>query len=215
MHTMKPAASCLLALLLVVVAPQGVPQQPPAPPQAPVYHIELIVFRANAALGAAENWAAQPGLRALGAAAESDESAGPNGQLARLVGLLPPTQYQLNDIAAKLRASGGYDPVAHVAWAQTASPWGTRAGFSLERLGVEVPGLTGMVFLERGQFLHLGMTLSYAMPSPPPGLAAGPGTTFTLNESRRVRFYERNYYDHPAFGAIALVTPAQGRRPGR
>ena len=31
-----------------------------------------------------------------------------------------------------------------------------------------------------------------------------------------VRFYERSYFDHPAFGVIALVTPAQGARaPGR
>jgi hypothetical protein len=31
-----------------------------------------------------------------------------------------------------------------------------------------------------------------------------------------VRFYERNYFDHPAYGVIALVTPAQGARaPGR
>ena len=49
--------------------------------------------------------------------------------------------------------------------------------------------------------------------SPPAGLGAGADTPFTLNESRRVRFYERNYFDHPAFGVIALVTPAQGARP--
>jgi len=67
-----------------------------------------------------------------------------------------------------------------------------------------------------GQFLHLGLSLSYAMPSPPDGLHAAPDTPFTLNQSRRVRFYERNYYDHPAFGVIALVTPSQGARaPGR
>jgi hypothetical protein len=28
-----------------------------------------------------------------------------------------------------------------------------------------------------------------------------------------VRFYERSYFDHPAFGVIALVAPAQGARP--
>jgi hypothetical protein len=76
-----------------------------------------------------------------------------------------------------------------------------------------VPGLSGTVFLERGQFLHLGMTLTYAMASPPAGLGAAPDTPFTINESRRVRFYERNYFDHPAFGVIALVTPARGARP--
>jgi hypothetical protein len=60
------------------------------------------------------------------------------------------------------------------------------------------------------------MSLTYAMPSPPPELSAAPDTPFTLNQSRRVRFYERNYYDHPAFGVIALVTPSQGSRaPGR
>ena len=66
-----------------------------------------------------------------------------------------------------MRASGAYVPVAHVAWSQTASSWGTRAGFPLQRLGVEVEGLSGTVFLEHGQFLHLGMTLNYAMAAPP------------------------------------------------
>jgi hypothetical protein len=69
------------------------------------------------------------------------------------------------------------------------------------------------VFLERGLYLHLGMTLTYANPSPPQGLGAASGTTFIMNQSRRIRFYERNYFDHPAFGVIALVSPAQGARP--
>src|SRR5437762_2997162 len=101
---------------------------------------------------------------------------------------------------------------AHAAWSQTASSWGTRASFALQRLGINVHGLSGTVFLERGQFLHLGVSLTYAMPSPPPGLGAAPDTPFTLNQSRRVHFYERNYFDHPAFGVIALVTPSQGAR---
>jgi hypothetical protein len=81
------------------------------------------------------------------------------------------------------------------------------------KLGIDVPGLTGNVFLERGQFLHLGMTLSYAVPNPPAALQALPGTVFTINESRRVKFYESTYFDHPAFGVIAMVAPAQGKRP--
>ena len=58
-----------------------------------------------------------------------------------------------------------------------------------------------------------GMALTYAPDSPAAGIGAGPGTTFSLSETRRIRFYERNYYDHPGFGVIALVTPAQGARP--
>jgi hypothetical protein len=157
----------------------------------------------------AENWSDEAGARSIA----GDESATGSSQVGRFVALLPPSAYQLGGLEERLRASGSYVPVAHVAWSQTASAWGTRAGFPLARLGVDVPGLTGNVFLERGQFLHLGLSLSWMMTAPPAGLGAGPGTTFTLNETRRVRFYERNYYDHPAFGVLALVTPAQGARP--
>jgi hypothetical protein len=178
----------------------------------PVYNVEIIVFRTAAAEGSAENWSEEAGAHSIA----GDESASGSLQVGHFVALLPPAAWQLNELENRLRASGAYVPVAHAAWSQTASAWGTRAGFAVNRLGIDVPGLSGNVYLEHGQFLHLGLSLTWAMDSPPDGLGAAPGTAFTLNESRRVRFYERNYYDHPAFGVIALVTPAQGpRAPGR
>ena len=178
----------------------------------PVYNVEIIVFRGAAAEGTAENWSEEAGARSIA----GDESASGSLQVGRFVALLPPAAYQLNELESRLRASGTYVPVAHAAWSQTASSWGTRAGFPVARLGIDVPGLSGNVYLEHGQFLHLGMMLNYAMSAPPPGLNAPPGTTFTINESRRVKYYDRNYFDHPAYGVIALVTPAQGgRAPGR
>src|SRR5690606_19917102 len=123
--------------------------------------------------------------------------------------------FQLNDIAARLRNSSSYQPIAHFAWQQTASSWGSRAGFTIDKLAGSVPGLSGIVFLERGSYLHLGMTLNYQTSNPPAGLGASPGTVFNLSESRRVKFFERNYYDHPAFGVIALVTPANRSTGGR
>jgi hypothetical protein len=208
----------LAGLLLTATRPSGA-QQAPAPAAAPanvpgatVYNVEIIVFRAASGAGGPENWSAEAGVRSIA----DDEGASASSQVGHFVAALPSSVWQLNELEGRLRASGAYVPVAHVAWSQTASAWGTRAGFAVQRLGIEVPGLSGNVFLERGQFLHLGMSLTYAMSSPPPGLAAAPGTPFALNESRRVRFYERNYFDHPAFGVIALVTPAQGARaPGR
>lgn len=199
-----PAAAAAPAAAATTPAPA-----PAATPAASVYNVEIIVFRTNQALGAAENWSAQAAREYN---SEGEAAGNPKG-VGRFVGLLPQTAWQLMPIENKMRTSGLYVPVAHVAWSQTASDWGTRAGFSLERLGLQVPGLNGTVFLERGQFLHLGMAMSYAPGSPPAGLGAGPGTTFSISESRRIRFYERNYYDHPAFGVIALVTPAQGSRP--
>jgi hypothetical protein len=176
----------------------------------PGYHIEIIVFRANSAQGGSENWSTEGSVNNT---VGEESSAANSSQVGHFISALPATQFQLADLEAKLRSSGAYVPVAHVAWAQTASAWGTRAGFPVQKLGVDIPGLNGTVYLERGQYLHLGMALSYAIASPPAGLGAGPGTAFALNENRRVRFYERNYYDHPAFGVIALVTPAQGARP--
>lgn len=184
----------------------------PAQSQQPAttYNVEIIVFRAHSAQGGAENWSAEaaaPGI-SIGA-----ENTGRGSQVGRFVGNLPASAFQLSDAESRLKSSGVYVPIAHVAWTQTASAWGRRSGLPLEQLGLDVAGLTGSVSLERGQYLHLGLALSYTPASPPAGAGAAPGTTFTLSESRRVKFYERNYYDHPAFGVIALVTPAQGGRP--
>jgi Peptidoglycan-binding protein, CsiV len=176
-----------------------------------VYNVEILVFRATQSLGGAENWNVQGDRNDDGT---SDEETGNAARtMGRFVGSLNASQFQLTPLENKLRSTGLYVPVAHAAWSQTASDWGTRAGFAVQKLGLDAPGLTGTVFLERGQYLHLGMALSYSPASPAAGIGAAPGSTFNLSESRRIRFYERNYYDHPAFGVIALVTPAQGARP--
>jgi hypothetical protein len=216
-HARARVLTVFLAALLCARAAAAAPEEQaaaPAPGPAPgpgstVYNIEIIVFRATSALGGAEDWSAEAGARNIA----GEESASGAVAVGHFVGALPSSAWQLGELENRLRSSGLYVPVAHTAWAQTASSWGTRAGFSLQKLGIEVPGLSGTVFLERGQWLHLGMSLTYAMAAPPQGLGAAPDTPFTINESRRVRFYERSYFDHPAFGVIALVTPAQGARP--
>ncbi len=187
----------------------GAPPAAPAAAPTTVYNIEIIVFRTNQALGGAENWSAQ-GSRDYGTDGETSETP---RRVGRFVAALPSTSWQLTPLETKLRSTGLYVPIAHASWSQTASDWGTRAGFNVDRLGIGVPGLTGTVFLERGQYLHLGVSLTYAPANPPAGMGAGPGTTFNISQSRRIRFYERNYYDHPGFGVIAMVTPAQGGRP--
>jgi hypothetical protein len=206
LHLARMRTLCLAIAAALACALPAASQEP----GSPAYNIEIVVFRATTAQGGAENWSAETG------AANSiagDEASSGSSQVGHFVSSIPSSGYQLTEIENRLRASGAYVPIAHVAWSQTASAWGTRAGFTLQKLGVDAPGLSGTVFLERGQYLHLGMTLAYADPSPPAGLGAAAGTTFTINQSRRIRFYERNYYDHPAFGVIALVSPAQGARP--
>jgi hypothetical protein len=172
-----------------------------------VYTIEVIVFRNLSGAGGPEDW----GAKAVARGPETPEAP----VTGRFVQAVPVSQFQLNDIEAKLRNTTNYQPIAHFAWQQTASSWGSRAGFTIAKLAGNVPGLSGIVFLERGSYLHLGMSLNYQPSNPPAGLGAAAGTTFNMSESRRVKFFERNYYDHPAFGVIALVTPANRATGGR
>jgi hypothetical protein len=172
-----------------------------------IYTVEVIVLRNMSGAGGPEDW----GVKAAARGPETPDTS----VTGKFVQLLPSSQYQLNDIAARLQNSTNYQPIAHFAWQQTASSWGSRAGFTIAKLAGNVPGLSGIVYLERGAYLHLGMSLTYQSQSPPPALGADPGTVFNLSESRRVKFFERNYFDHPAFGVITLVTPAKPSTGGR
>ena len=110
---------------------------------------------------------------------------------------LEAVQMQLGGIASKMRSSGSWQVLAHAGWVQGATDWPHHAGLTLEQLGINVPGLTGSVFVERGQFLHLGFDLHL-----------GENPTWSLSELRKVKFNEKNYFDHPGFGVIAIVSPA-------
>lgn len=176
-------------------------------PSSTVYTVELIVFRNVSGQGGAEDWSVKPVAR------RPDQPDSP--VTGRFVASVPASQFQLSDVANRLRNSSNYQPIAHFAWQQTASSWGSGAGFTVAKVGGNVPGLSGIIFLEAGTYLHLGMTLNYQSSNPPAGLGASPGQVFMMSESRRVKRYERNYFDHPAFGVIALVTPANQGTGGR
>ncbi len=120
----------------------GAPPEPhPAAAAAPlgptVYNVEVIVFRTNSTLGSPENWSAET-AQAQAAPLAADGETGPaanetagtsgagalQGASGRFVRALTPAEFQLSDLEARIKASGAYVPVAHLAWAQTASPWG-------------------------------------------------------------------------------------------
>jgi hypothetical protein len=193
----------LLALLAIVcVAPSSAQTASPR-----VYTVEIIVFRNNTGAGGPEDWSVKPIAR------RPDK---PDALVSgRFVQAIAASQFQLREVATRLQNSSSYQPIAHFAWQQTASSWGSGAGFTIAKLAGSVPGLSGIIYLEAKDYLHLGMTLNYTTSSPPAGLAAAPGTTFVLSESRRVKAFERNYFDHPAFGVIALVTPVNRATGGR
>jgi hypothetical protein len=184
------------ALLAAAATPLLRAQSPPAaeiPAGANLYTIELLLFRGGGG-AAGEDLAAVAGNLSL----DTDSAAATTPRSARLGEILPASRYKLGDAAVRLNASGNHKVIAHVAWTQTASAWSSGSGLTAEQLGLAASGLSGLVQLERGTYLHLGFSLTWA----PTG-----GGHYALNEMRRVRFADRNYYDHPAFGIIALVSP--------
>jgi hypothetical protein len=182
---------CYLIGLALSIGPwPALAQQPGAPQAAPLYTVELVVFRASS-IGPAEDWSAAASGRGFGSDANRAAAAPP-----QVVRVLTPGEYRLAGIEAGLRASGAWRPIAHAAWIQSAASWGTHIGIPLSELGVNAPELTGAIYLERSTYLHLGMTL----------ILAG-SEMYTINEMRSVKYNERQYFDHPAFGVIALVSP--------
>jgi len=206
MSSSRPTGRLALALSLVLAltlapaaraagATNAAGAAPAATGNGNAYQVEIVIFRAVEA----------PTGEDLSAPAEGR---GFNRQID--TGATPPVVYrtleasqmQLGGIAARLRSSGGWRVLAHAGWVQSATDWPRHAGIALDQLGITVPGLTGNVYVERGQFLHLGFNLQL-----------GENPTWSLSELRKVRFNEKNYFDHPGFGVIAIVSPAS-RNPG-
>jgi hypothetical protein len=156
-----------------------------------LYQVEVIIFQS----------VAPPAGEDLSTNAEGR---GFNGQLEHgaappaLLRMLDASEMQLGGLASRIGGSGSWRVLAHAGWIQGATDWPQHAGLKLEDLGITVPGLSGSVYVERGQYLHLGFDLRL-----------GTAPTWSLSELRKVKFNEKNHFDHPGFGVIAIVNPAR------
>jgi hypothetical protein len=181
-----PAPSVAASPAMAAPAGRSVAQQN----SAPLYGVEIIVFR-NSSVSGGEDWDAVPPGRGFGG------SAARGGAVPQVLRVLGASDYRLGTIEATLKASGAWRPIAHAAWIQTAANWGTHSGIALADVGINVPELSGMIYLERAPiYLHLGFDLHLSA-----------GATYTIKEMRSVRYNDKQYFDHPAFGIIAVVTP--------
>src|SRR5581483_8524366 len=104
---------CLLVAALACGIPAAISQEA----SSSAYNIELVIFRATTAQGGAENWSAETATASIA----GDEASSGSSQVGHFVALIPSSAFQLTDIESKLRSSGAYVPIAHVAWSQTAS----------------------------------------------------------------------------------------------
>jgi hypothetical protein len=189
--TVRRAALALLALLAMTqAAPLQAAASAASTPGTGAYQVEVVIFRAIDT----------PSGEDLSVPAEGrgfSHQIETNATPPSVYRTLEASQMQLGAVASKLRSSGSWKVLAHAGWVQGATDWPKHVGITLEQLGINVPGLSGSVFVERGQFLHLGFDLHL-----------GENPTWSLSELRKVRFNEKNYFDHPGFGVIAIVSPA-------
>jgi hypothetical protein len=156
---------------------------------ANLYKVELIVFRHATPIGSEDYNAPAEGR---GFSGKVDAA----GAAPRVVRMLDESELQLSAAAAALRTGNGTQLLAHAGWVQTATGWPRHTGLPIEQTGISVAGLTGNLYLERGELLHFGANLRY-----------GSDPAYALSELRKLRYNEKHYLDNPAFGLIVLVSP--------
>jgi len=176
----------LAALIALAAAPRAFAEAPP-PAGSGRYLIEVLAFR-------------QPGAAPAPVPAPP---IAPSTTLPGRVVALPDADWQLGSLESALTRAG-YPLIAHTAWAAIVPPNG-RTTAHLEDVLPEGSPLAGAVALQRGQYLFLGVELDFR-----PADAPTPGTVYSLREKRRIKFNERHYFDHPAMGLIAQVSPSHG-----
>ncbi len=159
-----------------------------APPGSARYLVEILVFRQPGPLPKPMPVAALPNVATIAGRVE----------------VLPDSVWQLGAAEQALARRGGYALLAHAAWAAIVPPNG-RTTARLDDVLKEGAPLAGSVAVQRSQYLFLGVDIDYQ---------AEPGLTFGLREKRRIKFGERHYFDHPAFGVIAQVTSSRGEAAG-
>jgi hypothetical protein len=179
MHKRGYARLLCLALALLGASLPAVPQA-----AGSAYTVEFVLFRTDG--GTVEPATTAPSLSSSAAD----------------ITVTPVTTHRLAGAASKLRSAGGYKVIAHVAWTQVPTAWNSRRGVPVGELGVDVPGLTGSVILERGQRnLRLGFDLKFEEG----------GRSMQLAQFQPLKVDEAQYFDHPQLGVVALVTRTETR----
>jgi len=204
----------LPAVAVVVVTLQASAAEP-ARLQDAAYNVELVIFRPLTPLGIQEDWSVETGLgRPTAEVAGEAQPGSETGSIApsRLaVSSLSPALFKLSRIESSLQRSRGYEVIGHIGWTQIAVPRGSGLAVDLSEVGLSGSPVQGTSALERGKYLYLRLNLRFAPGDAPASLIGDAQVTgpvrFSLAQVRRVRPFERHYFDHPAFGVIALISP--------
>jgi hypothetical protein len=101
---------------------------------------------------------------------------------------------QLSAARDAIATRGELHVLAHAAWAAIVPPNGRTTALMQDVLPDGAP-LAGGIAVQRSQYLFLFVEVDYATG----------GATYGIRMKRRIKFGERHYFDHPAFGLIVQV----------
>lgn len=117
---------------------------------------------------------------------------------------MPPT----SDFAAAaetLRRDGRFRVLLQKRWVQTAD---AKSNVPAMHLATSDRELDGTLKFYLSRFLHVELNVLFQPQTAVIGGEAMP--SYVINEQRRVKSNEINYFDHPKFGVLVRVTPVAG-----
>ncbi|MEN7343732.1 MAG: CsiV family protein [Pseudomonadota bacterium] len=224
MNTRRNLLAVLGALLTTSTLAQDTIEDAPLPTQPREYDIELIIFEyVNGVRGGREDWDyIDTGRAAVAAEIEAltpiepddiaDDVVPPAADIAEdedplVVAFqrLPAETYRLADQYQRLRGSRDYRPIVHTAWRQPVLSQEDETTFQLSSVAANTPtSLGGDVSVYVSRFLHLTLDLELAKDR-----SGTESVVYTLNERRKMRSAELHFFDHPRFGALALISKVE------
>jgi hypothetical protein len=198
-NNLNRAARYASLFLLALITGYSVPVIAAQPAS---YDVEIVVFAYRNVAANGEQWST----------AVPQNSASPGHYNDGQVQELPVGAYQLNSISNGLRQSSSYSVLFHRAWRQPAYAEANAVDLPVHAVASSGNNtIEGSVRLIRERFLHLDaelLMMSTRNYNPVMDVNTAPAArVYSLQEKRRIKSKVTHYFDHPAFGMIARVTP--------
>ena len=117
--------------------------------------------------------------------------------------------YMQPTLTTLLQKDGHYRILAHARWLQSLDAKEIAKPVRITSSNPANPGeLDGTVRFFMSRFLHLSVNLQFRDPA---SAGAAVPIVYRLNEQRRIKSLELNYFDHPRFGVLARVVPVDNK----
>ena len=171
------------------------------------YDVEIIIFSHNNQTDHGEAWP------------YADEADGPSqtSYPGSSFTKLSADNFRLKPVRYTLQRAGEYSVLYHRAWRQLAYSPSRAVSYPIGTTTDSGYRLEGVLQLKRGRYLHLDVDLRLL-----DSVAQAPGQfvpsqelprAYRLTERRRLRGDKLQYFDHPRFGLLVLVTPVSTPEP--